>query len=127
LVPDTPHNPVAWVRLGREGHAVITLIAEQNMTPAALERGKAILGASLEEVEAGLTNTGAITGRQNLAVHNVLREAPLEENSWLIAILRQMKQVAEDFKPKFSLDKDGDPSKGNGRKDLFDRIETEKD
>jgi hypothetical protein len=36
---------------GREGHEVIALIAEQNMTPAALERARAILGgASLEEV-----------------------------------------------------------------------------
>jgi len=36
---------------GREGHEVIALIAEHNMTPAALERAKAILGgASLEEV-----------------------------------------------------------------------------
>jgi len=36
---------------GREGHEVIALIAEKNMTPAALERAKAILGgASLEEV-----------------------------------------------------------------------------
>ena len=36
---------------GREGHEVIALIAEQNMTPTALQRAKAILGgASLEEV-----------------------------------------------------------------------------
>jgi S1/P1 Nuclease len=36
---------------GREGHEVVALIAEQNMTPAALARAKAILGgASLEEV-----------------------------------------------------------------------------
>jgi len=36
---------------GREGHVVVALIAEHNMTPAALERAKAILGgASLEEV-----------------------------------------------------------------------------
>ena len=42
--------PLAFGR-GREGHGVIALIAEQNMTPAALERATAILsGASLEEV-----------------------------------------------------------------------------
>jgi hypothetical protein len=36
---------------GREGHEVVALMAEQNMTNAALERAKAILGgASLEEV-----------------------------------------------------------------------------
>jgi hypothetical protein len=36
---------------GREGHEVVALIAEHNMTPAALERAKAILGGtSLEEV-----------------------------------------------------------------------------
>ena len=36
---------------GRKGHEVVALIAEYNMTPAALERAKAILGgASLEEV-----------------------------------------------------------------------------
>jgi hypothetical protein len=36
---------------GREGHEVVALIAEQNMTPAALARAKAILGGvSLEEV-----------------------------------------------------------------------------
>jgi hypothetical protein len=36
---------------GREGHEVVALIAEHNMTPAALERANAILGgASLEEV-----------------------------------------------------------------------------
>ena len=36
---------------GREGHEVVALIAEHNMTAAALERAKAILGgASLEEV-----------------------------------------------------------------------------
>ena len=29
---------------GREGHEVVALIAEHNMTPAALERAKAILG-----------------------------------------------------------------------------------
>ena len=38
----------AW---GHEGHEVIALIAEKNMTPAALERAKAILGGtSLAEV-----------------------------------------------------------------------------
>jgi len=37
-------------RLGREGHGVIALIAEQNMTPAALERAAILSGASLEEV-----------------------------------------------------------------------------
>ena len=36
---------------GREGHQVIAFIAEQNMTPTALQRAKAILGgASLAEV-----------------------------------------------------------------------------
>jgi hypothetical protein len=43
--------PPLWFGWGREGHQVIALIAEQNMTPSALERAKAILGgASLEEV-----------------------------------------------------------------------------
>jgi hypothetical protein len=38
----------AW---GREGHQVVALIAEKNMTPAALANAKAILGgASLEDV-----------------------------------------------------------------------------
>jgi len=31
---------------GREGHEVIALIAEENMTPTALERAKAILGGA---------------------------------------------------------------------------------
>jgi hypothetical protein len=43
-----PPRAFGW---GREGHEVIALIAEKNMTPAALERANAILGgASLEEV-----------------------------------------------------------------------------
>ena len=42
--PDSRCTPAAWVRLGREGHEVVALIAE-------LERAKAILGGtSLEEV-----------------------------------------------------------------------------
>ena len=37
-------------RWAREGHEVVALIAEQNMTPAGLERAKAILGdVSLEK------------------------------------------------------------------------------
>ena len=32
---------------GREGHDVIALIAEQNMTTTALQRAKAILGGKL--------------------------------------------------------------------------------
>ena len=32
---------------GREGHEVIALIAEQNMTPTVLQRAKAILGGKL--------------------------------------------------------------------------------
>ena len=43
--------PLLGFGWGREGHEVIALIAEQNMTPTALQRAKAILGgASLAEV-----------------------------------------------------------------------------
>ena len=48
IVVAAPPPGFGW---GREGHEVIALIAEENMTPAALERAKAILGgSSLEEV-----------------------------------------------------------------------------
>ena len=43
-----PPLAFAW---GHEGHQIVALIAEKNMTPAALARAQAILGgASLEDV-----------------------------------------------------------------------------
>jgi hypothetical protein len=49
-----PSLGFAW---GHEGHQIVALIAEKNMTPAALARAQAILGgASLEDVASWADN-----------------------------------------------------------------------
>jgi hypothetical protein len=55
---------------------------EQNMTPAALERAKAILGgASLGKLQAGLTNTDAITVRLDPGNTSTFR-SQIRESTW---------------------------------------------